>query len=52
MTRKIAFALIALWIVSLVAAILGLAPRWAELGGILLGALGLALLWLPRRRGS
>ena len=51
MTRKIGLALIALWIVTLIATLLGLVPRWVELAGIGVGALGLALLWVPKRKG-
>lgn len=48
--QKLSFLLIALWVASLIGAYFDLLPREVELGGIVLGAIGLGLMWLPRLR--
>jgi putative exporter of polyketide antibiotics len=50
MKKKIGLALVAVWLLSLIASLLGLVPRWIELAGIGVGVAGFILLWPQKGR--
>ena len=52
MKKKIGLGLVAVWVLSLIASLLGLVPRWVELAGIGVGVVGFILLWPQKGRGK